>query len=325
MRRRHFLETCGAALSAPLAFGCTQSASRRVPAAAPPPQTSRVDGSFAELLMTGSGDPSLRPKLVAHPALAAIVRHQKLSGNSMATPESALNDVFKGLERHPPTRSVLDAWRGRDTELLEAATAASRYLPQGNVFSGKVFLVAGYDIGVAAPPDLLLNVAHPHFTADPQELGFYATHEAHHVGFLALRSAPALTDLNQAPKLRAVVSFMTQLEGMGVHAAYPARSEQHRLEGDDDYHVYVDSTQAKAVTERYAELTTTLAQTDGELEDELVGTVLNAMSSGERVWYRFGALVCWRLEQQQGRQALIAAIRDPRLFEAAVKDLLLKG
>ncbi|MCA9645421.1 MAG: hypothetical protein H6718_19710 [Polyangiaceae bacterium] len=324
MKRRDFLGTIGAALSAPLA-GCGPSTSRRVPAVSPPPQASRVDGSFAELLMTGSGDPSLRPKLLAHPALAAIVRHQKLSGNTGATPEAALEDVFKGLERHPPTRSVLDAWRGRDTELLAAANAAARYLPQGNVFSGEVYLVAGYDIGVAAPPDLILNVAHPHFVDDPRELGFYATHEAHHVGFLALRSAPALTDLNQAPKLRAVVTFMTQLEGMGVHAAYPARSEQHRLDGDDDYQVYADPAQAKAVTERYAELTTTLAQTDGSLEDELVGNVLNAMSSGQRVWYRFGALVCWHLEQHKGRQALIASIRKPELFEEAVRDLLSKA
>lgn len=65
-----------------------------------------------------------------------------------------------------------------------------------------------------------------------------------------------------------------------------------------------------------------LSQTDDAVADEVVGTVLNAMSSGERIWYRFGALVCWALERQQGRRQLVDAIKRPEIFLEVANSLL---
>jgi hypothetical protein len=53
-----------------------------------------------------------------------------------------------------------------------------------------------------------------------------------------------------------------------------------------------------------------------------VGALLTAMSSGERIWYQFGALACWELERTRGRPALIASITSPDLFAKVVSDLL---
>lgn len=115
---------------------------------------------------------------------------------------------------------------------------------------------------------------------------------------------------------------MTQLEGMGVHAAFSARRDQHQLDTDADYRVYVDALAARRVTERYAELLALLSPFEGVVDDETVGTILNAMSSGERIWYQVGALACRELERKQGRRTLIEAIQRPEIFDQALSVTL---
>jgi hypothetical protein len=306
---------------APLFAGCGY----REPAAAPQTGSARVDDSFARLILDSlaQDDAALYAALLEHPALAAIVRHQRLSGNQDVTREALLARILEASRRARPGSGPLDAWARRETELGQYVAAAAVYLPPGVTFDGTLYLVMGYDIGVAAPPDIVLNVAHQRFQSAPSELGFYATHEAHHVGFLTLRPAPELTGLNDPAHLRQVIAFMTQLEGMGVHAAYRLRMQQGRLGADADYRIYTDAAEARRVTARYAELCEMSSRTDSLSNDEL-GTILTAMSSGERVWYRFGALACWRLERTHGRHALTESIVSPGTFATAVAELTLR-
>lgn len=303
---------------APLFVGCAKPV--RSPGA-PRESAHRVDSSFARLLLEAHDLPVRRQKLLEHGALSAMLRHQRLAGNSGATREEVLAKILDSVKRNPVTASVLDAWRGREQELAEHADAAASLLPPEGRFAGTVYLVMGYDIGVAAPPDIVLNVAHEHFLHDPSELGFYATHEAHHVGFLGSRRAPALVELNEPQRLESVVRYMTQLEGMGVHAAYARRRALGALAADRDYRIYLDPTEARRVSARYAQLCAPLA-TARRLTDAEVGTVLEGMSSGERVWYQFGALACWTLEREKGARALVESIERPRIFQETVSRLL---
>lgn len=285
-----------------------------------------MDESFARVVLDllEHDDADLRGKLLEHAALAAIVRHQRLAGNQDVTREDALARILDAARRARPTSRVLDTWAGRERELAECVDAAALYLPPQPKFSGTVFFVLGYDIGVAAPPDIVLNVGHDHFQTAPSEVGFYATHEAHHVGFLALRRVPSLTDLNEPRHLRAIVRYMTQLEGMGVHAAYPLRRDRGCLGADRDYRIYTDPAEARRVTARYAELIASLSKVT-RLSDEEVGAVLDAMSSGERVWYQFGALACWTMERACGRDAVAEAVANPELFDNTVSELVATG
>ena len=150
-------------------------------------------------------------------------------------------------------------------------------------------------------------MAHEHFVADPRELFFYAIHELHHVGFMNHRPIADLSCMADPDCLRDAVRYFTQLEGMAVHSAYAPRKKGEQLEGDDDYLVYTDKDEAKRVIERYNEV---LALCD---EGE-PGAVLEPMSSGERLWYRYGALMAWRLEQQEGIETLVGSIVEPRMF-----------
>ena len=51
--------------------------------------------------------------------------------------------------------------------------------------------------------------------------------------------------------------------------------------------------------------------------------VVERMSGGERLWYRVGALMARRIEEAQGRAALVALIgRDPALYIETARKLL---
>ncbi len=316
--RRSFL--AGAACAAVAATGCVR---RPPPAAVAPPARAdfAVDDTFARLALRHLGGEDLRAELLALPALAAIVRHHHMSGNRGATAEQVLDATLGDPIDIDGAQRVLAYWAGREAELRLRADDALALLPADANLAGSAFLVVGYDIGVAAPPDVLLNAAHPRFIDDPAELGFYLTHEAHHVGFLDRQPIPPMDRLTDPDVLLGMIAFFTRLEGMAVHAAFGPRRAAGRLAGDPDYAVYTDDAFAASVVAAYR---ATLDQLDAvrPLTAEAMRAALGAMSSGSRLWYRFGALVCRRLEASGGPAAVVASIDDPTRFAAAARELV---
>ncbi len=277
-----------------------------------------VDRSFARhVLNHASAAPDA---LLKSNALAALVRHARMTGRRTGA-GALLKTILKRNTEPARALPVLRAWRGRDDELLRYARAAGRYMPPAMVINGTIFFVTGYDIGVASPPDVAINVAHPRFIADPAEVGHYVTHEVHHLGFLARRKMPPLRRLNDPNVIRNIISFMTQMEGMAVHAAYPGRKAAGALSADKDYAVYQHKDAAQKAASRYVEIRSIL---DGKetLSGAEIGAVLGAMSSGERLWYRVGALAARRLEQRRGRAALVKSIEEPGGFREALEGVL---
>ena len=277
-----------------------------------------VSRSFARLALAL---PPVTPRrLASTPALAALVRHQRMMGN-VIKPGALLTSILKKKIDIPAARTTLEAWRGRDSALLRYARAAKRYMPPGIDINGTIFFVTGYDIGVASPPDVAINIAHPRFLADPAEVGHYVTHEVHHLGFMARQRMPSLRRMEQPTVMATIIKHMTQMEGMAVHAAYPVRAAVDALEADADYGVYRHKEQAKKTIARYADIMA-LTKQKGPLSRDQINTILGAMSSGERLWYRFGALVARRVEREHGRAALARTIDDPSPFHAAAAELL---
>ncbi len=279
--------------------------------------------SFAEGLLDLIESGGDRGPLLRHEALAALLRHQRLSGNGSANAADVLEQALSSVPDVSAARGVLDAWRGREADLYEAACLSARLLPAGRTFDGTIYLVAGYDIGVAAPPDVALNVAHPRFCARPAELAFYATHEAHHVGFLGPgQSMPSIGEAIQSRAgLRGLVRFLTQMEGMAVHAAEPGRRAAGALTDDDDYAVYLDPAAVEHARAEFSRRWSSIAG-DSSLEEALVGDVLTAMSSGERLFYRFGALVCRAIEERHGVSAIVSTVTEPGPFWDAATRLM---
>ncbi len=239
-------------------------------------------------------------------------------------PSSLLSAILKKRIDVTAARAALEAWKGRDQELLRYAKAASRHMPPGIDINGTIYFVTGYDIGVACPPDVAINIAHPHFTADPSEVGHYVTHEVHHLAFLARRRMPSLARLRDREVMRSIIEYMTHMEGMAVHSAYAGRVAANALGADDDYLVYRHKTAAEKSIAGYADIKS-LTRGSGELSGPQVNTILSAMSSGGRLWYRFGALVARRVERRHGTMALALTMDDPFRFREAARSLLSHG
>ena len=319
--RREFLQVVGLLASTGAATqlsGCRHGRAEQSP-------DSIVDATFARLALHYVHAPStsLRGKLLDHPALEAIERHAQMSGDRASKAE-LLDRVLRNTTETTPSSVVLDAWEGRTSELAARANLAKELLPAGAPSVRRIYLLTGYDIGVAAPPDILLNVIHPHFQSAPTELGFYATHEAHHVGLIGIRPPPALSGLETSQHLLSVVRYFTQLEGMAVHAAFPSRSRDGALGDDGDYRVYGDPQARAEVMSGYKKLFEEIRRST-VLADDTIGRILTGMSSGDRLWYRFGAIVANVIEKTHGRQQLVATVTTPDAFDAVADNLLAKA
>jgi hypothetical protein len=187
-----------------------------------------------------------------------------------------------------------------------------RYLPADFRFHGHLFLVAGYDIGVALAPDASLNAAHAHFDGHPRELLYYAIHELHHVGFMTYSPPPRISDLKTCADVVKLVEYSTALEGTAVLAAFDRRSREHALDADQDYVALGDDARMARDEALYFEDLEYLKRRGAEPADSSALAVAERMSGGERLWYRVGARMARRIEHVNGRQALVALItREP--------------
>jgi hypothetical protein len=290
------------------------------PSSASPAFQVHVDATFAVDFARFLDRPTAsgRSALKRHPAFSAVRRHRSMTSRVL---DDSLLDGMIGSAAGVFRTSAGSARPTMGERLSAAIASAADYLPAGWSFPGTVYVVLGYDIGAAAPPDVILNAAAPQFLADAEEVALWAAHEAHHVGFMAARPAPAATGLNDARRLLGLIRYMTQLEGMAVHATYAARARAERLHRDGDYLVYASAEERGRVLRGYASLRDAVAGRPS-LEAGEVDAVLTSMSSGARLWYRFGALVSRTIEERHGREALVAAIADPRLFDETADELM---
>ncbi len=192
-----------------------------------------------------------------------------------------------------------------------------RDLPSGFRFHGGLFLTFGYDIGVALAPTASLNGASPRFDGRPRELLYYAIHELHHVGLMTYQPPPRIADIHTCADLLRQIDYSTELEGLAVHAARPRRAAEHALQADADYVALEDPATMRLLERRYVELYRYLERRGDEPADKEAIAVLDEMSSGDRLWYRVGALMAERIERARGHAALLAIVaRDhPTLVE----------
>ena len=182
------------------------------------------------------------------------------------------------------------------------------YLPSGFRFRGSLFLTFGYDIGVALAPNASLNGAHRHFAENQRELLYYAIHELHHVGVNTYQPPPRISDIKTCADILRLVDYSTELEGMGVYATYRRREAEHALQDDPDYVALANPEQMRVLERRYNELYENLKHRKNEPADRDAFSVVEKMSSGDRLWYRVGAMMAGRIEQTLGHEALIKII-----------------
>jgi hypothetical protein len=279
-------------------------------------QDLNFDARFARTALNYvlNGDPELLQALAAMPAARHLLNHArqfdydvpKESALSLVryllTPSSRLEAQAVGVERSIAffTGPLLD-----DPNWVQDVLD---YLPKGFRFHGSLFLTFGYDIGVALAPNASLNGAHRHFAEKPRELLYYAIHELHHVGVFTYQKPPRVADIKTCADILRLVDYSTELEGLAVLAARPRRVMENALQDDPDYVALEDPVQMRALEKRFNEQYRYLQNRGNEVADKDAFAVITRMSSGDRLWYRVGAMMASRIENKLGRAALLEII-----------------
>ena len=290
------------------------------------------DSSFAQLSIEylRSSDTSTLTKLAISPGASHLLAHARNfdydvprdSTQAVVSHLLALrSDRLTNLEICKASLEYITSQMPADPRSLNDSL---RYLPAGFRYHGSLFLIYGYDIGVAFGPSASLNCGHANF-AHPRELLYYAIHELHHVGFMSYQPPPRLSELKTCHDLLGLVEYSTQMEGMAVLAAYGRRRAEGALDRDPDYIALQDEKRMQRDEEQYfADLHYLEQRGDAPVDGE-AWTVISRMSSGERLWYRVGARMAQKIEQEFGRGRLIALIKQgPGNFLSAYRGRLQK-
>ncbi len=292
-------------------------AARRVPppsTAAQPTVGPRLDPSFALLALDAldSNDPSLRQRLVSTAAahhLGAHARRVAIGGDRPTDRQLVDRILVSARVAHlqaPAVRLLVRQVVGDTVSLARCWSEAARYLPPSALRGSTLYLQIGYDIGVAVAGDASLNVANRHFLADPDEIWFYCVHEMHHAGVEHFHDLPTLSRVETTQQLVALVRYLTFLEGMAVHAARAWRAERGALARDSDYAALEDSSRMRRDEQEYFRIYDSLAAVPARRLQQHDWSILDRLSSGERLWYRVGALMAGRIERRRG----LATLRD---------------
>jgi hypothetical protein len=185
-------------------------------------------------------------------------------------------------------------------------------LPAGFKFNGSLFFTCGYDYGVVYDSNASINLAHPHFLADVQEIKYYAIHELHHAGFMQLRQVPMPgLDIHSFKEMAELIEFFTQLEGMAVFAAWDIRARENAMNRDKDYIALQDTALMKESEREYFEIYFHFKNNPGKQLTDKDWSQLNVLSDEKRLWYRVGAWIARKIDQEYGRETLVGLISGP--------------
>jgi hypothetical protein len=285
------------------------------------------DARFAQEVLDARGpnDSRAADRLAALSATAHLLAHARQFDYSVPKDTQRSLAAFllaRSTEQRARIASGITFFTGPLLDDPHWVADALRYLPTDFRFRGSLFLISGYDIGVALAPDASLNAAHAHFDAHPRELLYYAIHELHHVGLMTYHPPPRIADLHTCVDLLKLVDYSTALEGMAVLAAFERRTRDGALKDDEDYVALTDEARMQRDEAQYFDEYDALSRRGAAPADAEAFAVIDRMSGGERLWYRVGARMAARLERAQGRASLVALIaRDPRELVRTYRSL----
>ena len=181
---------------------------------------------------------------------------------------------------------------------------ALKHLPTDFRFTDPLYVTWGYDIGVSMNGTASINLAHPRFATDTEEIWFYCTHEMHDAGLTSFQPFPTrIAEIQTAGQMLAFIRYATMLEGMAVHAARGPRKKASALQNDSDYVALIDPARMTAFKRAYWEIYEHFkAAGDRPLDDD-DWLLLERLSDGDRLWYRVGALMAAKIEAAIGTAA----------------------
>ena len=188
---------------------------------------------------------------------------------------------------------------------------ALQYLPENFNFSGSLFFTFGYDLGVAYANNASLNLAHSYFQKNMEELKYYAIHELHHAGFVALKNnvMPSL-DITTYGEMAQIIEYLTHLEGMATYAPLEIRIKENAIDVDSDYVTLRDSAQMREYEKEYFDIYFHFKNNPDSIITDDDWYKIYVLSDEKRLLYIIGAFMAQAIDQQFGREKLVNLISE---------------
>ncbi len=264
-----------------------------------------------------TGDPQLLDSLAALPATRHLAGHNAMFdyGAPTGSPRALVKYLIAeevDVRTLPQIVRNIDYARRHVVETDLAQRVALEYLPKGFCYDGaSLFFTLGYDMGVAYGTNASVNLAHPHYLADPTEIKYYSIHELHHAGFIAIKNGemPSL-DVKTRGDMAQLMAYMTHLEGMAVYAALDIRTRQGALDSDGDYRALQDNALMKRYKAEFFDIYRHFTR-HPEVEITTEDWQLFGIFARERMAYRVGALIAREIDLKHGRKKLVDTIALP--------------
>ncbi len=278
----------------------------------------KVDCSFAELAIQYLNESSeeLLHQICNHLVAGKIISNAQVSSQ---TPINARDFWKKILEKEKSkgedyiheTRNCI-SYIDENTESLYAfIDELYSYLPEDFTFDCNLYLHIGYDIGIVAEGDALLNVGHPIFHKNKRELLYFALHELHHVGFTKyIDTLRPFSEIKTARDFLDLLERLTHLEGTSTYSIKEIR-EREKQPLFFDYEVLNDNEKREQSVQEYFEIYNRFKNAENLPIKKDDFNFLEVMSGKrKRLWYVVGAHMAEEIDKNLGREALNKTILE---------------
>ena len=278
------------------------------------------DFSFADLSVKylETGDAEFLQKISELEAAEHLFNHALSYNNNIPAKSKAeltaylLSPLEEQKKRLPDFKRNLAFARKSIADTDFAGKVVSQFLPKDFAFSSRIFFTFGYDIGVAYGNNCSLNLAHPIFRNNMNEIKYYTVHELHHTGFIALKGGymPSFK-ISARGEMAHIIEYLTHMEGMGTYAPFAAREKDNALNTNGDYIALQDSNMMVELEKEYFDIYLHFKNNPGKLLTEDDWCKINILSDAKRLWYRVGSNMARAIDIKLGRDKLTGIISEP--------------
>jgi hypothetical protein len=264
-----------------------------------------------------SGDSSILSDILRTEGLKLLYNHANWTGNNsenISLRDFAETIIDRGNKNAYINTILLNLQYAKDSiaVLDYPQIICLKYLPEGFSFSSRLCYTVGYDLGIVYLNNSSVNLSHKHYLENRSELKYYSIHELHHAGFVYLKenNMPSLK-INTFGEMSKLIAYFTHLEGMAVYAAYEERMKNNALHGDPDYIALQDTLLMENYCNKYFEIYNHFLINKDETLTEKDWSLLEELSSGNRLWYRVGSKMAETIDNKLGRGKLTSLISEP--------------
>ncbi|MCK5182920.1 MAG: hypothetical protein KAQ95_01355, partial [Candidatus Heimdallarchaeota archaeon] len=197
----------------------------------------KINISFANLVLQYISSPSeeVLYQICNHIVAKKILLNAQISDPNLKDIKDFWKRILesernKGEEHISEIKSCIIYIENNTENLLDYVKELDNYLPDDFVFDCTLYLHVGYDIGIVAEDDALLNVGHDIFHQNKRELIYFALHELHHVGYTHYIDLElSFSDIQTTDDFVKLIEKLTHLEGTATYAIKKIRERDDQL------------------------------------------------------------------------------------------------